>query len=271
MKGCGSAAVAPYVSRHCVSVSALKRPLSLNVASTAFTAAKSAITATTLPPPPPALITKMAIIPDTTNTKLRITRPTAATRLLPKISQSASAALTTPISNDSRPLTTAKSRPQPATIKKVPSGMSSAAMTKNAIPAPLMTLSACSRVVTAVNHTDFVFPGNGVLAGRAVAGLTGSGGTGLVALRGNSGKSSGSCQFSSPSRQTSASAGKPSAVSSLLTSSVEKGPLCKPPPRVMPFSRHSHALCSTPIPATPAILTSNKPTARRSIRRFHAA
>ena len=65
-----------------------------------------------------------------------------------------------------------KSRPQPTIRKKTPSEMSRAAITKNAIPAPLMTLKACSRVVMAVNHTDFFFSGGSVSAGGAAAALS---------------------------------------------------------------------------------------------------
>ena len=62
------------------------------------------MTATRRPPPPPALITNIANIPDATNRTLRMARPTAATRLLLKISQSASAALVlvTPVSTPSK-------------------------------------------------------------------------------------------------------------------------------------------------------------------------
>jgi hypothetical protein len=40
-------------------------------------------------------------------------------------------------------------------MMKVPSGMSNADNIQNAIAVPLITLSACSRDVIAVNHADF--------------------------------------------------------------------------------------------------------------------
>src|SRR5262249_38077975 len=103
-----------------------------------------------------------------------------------------------------------------------PSVNAPTAETSNEKPNParaaIMTRSVCARAVMRCGDGANGDGGGGFNGGGRGGGLRGE----------NSRKSPGLCQSASPSRQTSASVGKPSAARRRLTSSVEIGPVCEP-------------------------------------------